>query len=161
MEYTLMNENERVIMAAHGYLELGMFRQVWEELQTLPAELLGRSDVIEILVLSLMGEKRWDEALKLAQHLRSEMPGEPSGFIHEAFCLHELGRTREALDLLLQGPPILRGKAIFFYNVGCYHARLGEYKKAMSMLEQSFKMDASFKKSARRDPDLAGMKEMF
>lgn len=156
-----MNENERVIMAAHGYLELGMFKQVWEELQTLPAKELNCSDAIEIMVLSLMGEKRWVEALKLAQHLRSELPGEPSGFIHEAFCLHELGRTRDALELLLEGPPVLRGKAVFFYNAGCYHARLGEYKKAMSMLKQSFKMDASFKKSARRDPDLAGMKEML
>ena len=59
-----MDPHERSIIAAHGYLELGMFRDVWRELHSLPAEMLGRSDVLELLALSLMGERRWGEALE-------------------------------------------------------------------------------------------------
>jgi len=156
-----MSEHERSILAAQGYLELGMFKEVWKELQDLPAPLVSRTDVLEILALSLMGESRWDDALKIARRLRAEAPEEASGFIHEAYCLHELGRTREALALLLDGPKSLYDKSVFFYNAGCYHARLGEYKHAVIMLEKSFQLDATLKRSARRDPDLIGMKELL
>lgn len=153
--------HERTILAAQGYLELGMFSEVWKELHSLPAELLGHSSVLEIFVLSLMGEKRWEDALSIARRLREQRPGEPGGYIHEAYCLHELGQTQLALDLLLEGPPSLKERPVFFYNVGCYHARLGEFQKAVTMLEKSFEMDATLRKSAKHDPDLAGLKEML
>ncbi len=156
-----MNPHDRSILAAQGYLELGMFRDVWKELNSLPADCLSRTDVMEIFVLSLMGEHRWEDALALARRLREQQPEEPGGFIHEAYCLHELGRTKEALDLLLDGPPSLQDRAVFFYNAGCYHARLGDITAALVMLERSFEMDASLKKSAKRDPDLVDVKKML
>ena len=154
-----MNGYERSILAAQGYLELGMFQAVWHELQDLPGEYLARPDVLEILTLSLMGQLRWDDALRVAQRLRQEAPDEPGGFIHEAYCLHELGQTQDALNLLLKGPASLRTKAVYFYNIGCYHARLGHHDEALSMLEKSFEMDAGLKKTARRDPDLVTIKD--
>jgi tetratricopeptide (TPR) repeat protein len=156
-----MNGYERSILAAQGYLELGMFPSVWQELQDLPAEYLGRSDVLEILTLSLMGQLRWGDALKVARRLRQEAPEEPGGFIHEAYCLHELGETKEALEVLLHGPASLHTKAVYFYNIGCYHARLGDPVQAMRMLEKSFEMDASLRRTARRDPDLVTLKNEF
>ena len=156
-----MEHHERNIIAAQGYLELGMFRDVWRELCSLPADLLSRADVLEILVLSLMGEQRWDEALKVAERLRHQLPKEPGGHIHTAYCLHELGRTEDALNVLLSGPDTLRSKSVFFYNVGCYQARLGLFDEAMQMLQKSFEMDASLRKSARHDPDLAALKSQI
>jgi predicted Zn-dependent protease len=156
-----MTDHDRIILAAQGYLELGMFSEVWKELHNLPAEELGNVEVLEIFVLSLMGERRWDDALTVARRLRSERPDAPGGYIHEAYCLHELGRTHEALQVLHEGPASLQQRPVFFYNAGCYHARLGEFDKAMAMLEQSFAMDATLKKSARHDPDLVSLKEML
>jgi tetratricopeptide (TPR) repeat protein len=156
-----MNPHDRSILAAQGYLELGMYQEVWRELNSLPAEMLSRGDVMEVFVLSLMGEKRWEDALALARRLREKQPTEPGGFIHEAYCLHELGRTKDALDLLVNGPPSLQERAVFFYNVGCYHARLGDFTNALVMLERSFEMDATLKKSARRDPDLVDVKDLL
>lgn len=156
-----MNIHERSIIAAQGYLELGMFHDVWRELHTLPAELLARSDVLEILALSLMGEERWGEALEVAERLRDEAPREAGGFIHSAYCLHEMGRTEEALQVLLNGPQSLRNKSVFYYNVGCYQARLGLFAEALEMLKKSFEMDASLRKSARRDPDLIALQSQI
>ncbi len=156
-----MNPHERSILAAQGYLELGMFKDVWKELNSLPADHLSRADVMEIFVLSLMGEKRWEDALTLARRLREKQPEEPGGFIHEAYCLHEMGHTKEALDVLMDGPPSLQERAVFFYNAGCYHARLGDFTAAIVMLERSFEMDASLKRSARRDPDLVDVKNLL
>jgi predicted Zn-dependent protease len=134
---------------------------VWRELHALPAEHLGSKEVLTIFLHSLMGERRWEDALTVARRIRSERPEEPEGVIHEAYCLHELGNTREALDLLLNGPASLRERPVFFYNAGCYYAQLGEANEAIEMLQKSFAMDESLKKSAKQDSDLAGLKELL
>ncbi|MBX7208236.1 MAG: hypothetical protein K1X78_08005 [Verrucomicrobiaceae bacterium] len=153
-----MNDIERRIIAAQGYVELGLFADAREELGALPREFAGRSDVVEITVLCLMGERRWEEALSLARQLCALEPEEPGGFIHAAYCLHELDRTREAVDVLVRGPSSLQGKAVFFYNMGCYRAKLGEVDAAVDMLQRAFIKDAGLRKAARRDPDLDALR---
>jgi tetratricopeptide (TPR) repeat protein len=151
--------HERIIQAAEGYLELKMFSAVWRELQALPAEHLSSPEVLNIFLHSLMGEKRWADALTVVRRLRSERADDPDSMIHEAYCLHELGMTREALDLLLQGPPSLRDRPLFFYNAGCYHSRLGELDEAVRMLQMAFALDETLKKTARLDEDLAPLRD--
>jgi tetratricopeptide (TPR) repeat protein len=115
---------------------------------------MERVDVQEILLLCLMAESRWADALALTLRLCEMEPEEPGGFIHAAFCLHELGRTDEAVDMLSRGPAALRSKPVFYYNMGCYHACLGDMEKALKLLRQSFEMDGSLRAVARKDPDL-------
>jgi predicted Zn-dependent protease len=149
-----MTDIERKIIAAQGYVELGLFAEAREELGALPENVFDRTDVIELTVLLLMGEQRWEEALAHARQLCEAEPDEPGGFIHAAYCLHEMGRTREAIDVLVRGPASLQGKAVFFYNMGCYRARLGEVDAAVEMLQAAFSRDESLRRAARRDPDL-------
>lgn len=149
-----MTDIERRIIAAQGYVELGLFAEAREELDALPEKMLNRTDVVELTVLLLMGEQRWEEALAHSRRLCAAEPDEPGGFIHAAYCLHEMGRTREAVDVLIRGPASLQGKAVFFYNMGCYRARLGELDAAVEMLQAAFSKDGSLRRAARRDPDL-------
>lgn len=153
-----MTDIERRIIAAQGYVELGLFSEAREVLAALPRDLCARSDVVEITVLCLMGEHRWDEALETARRLCALEPEEPGGFIHAAYCLHEMGRTREAVDVLVRGPATLQTKAVFYYNMGCYRARLGEVEAAVDMLHKAFIKDESLRKAARRDPDLDALR---
>ena len=46
-----MTDIERRIIAAQGYVELGLFAEAREELSALPESVLERTDVIEITVL--------------------------------------------------------------------------------------------------------------
>jgi tetratricopeptide (TPR) repeat protein len=153
-----MTDIERRIIAAQGYVELGLFAEAREELGALPEGLQERTDVVEVTVLCLMGEQRWEEALAFARRLCASEPEEPGGFIHAAYCLHEMGRTREAVDVLVRGPASLQGKAVFFYNMGCYRAKLGEVDAAVEMLQKAFSKDESLRRSARRDPDLDALR---
>jgi tetratricopeptide (TPR) repeat protein len=153
--------HERSIEAAQGYLVLGMFAHARKEIDQLPAALHARGDVLEVLALSLMGESKWKEALVVASDLCLLQPDEPGGYIHKAYCLHELGRTAEALQVLLSGPEALKRKSEFYYNVGCYHARLGQIDDAMRMLQKSFEIKPTLRNSARRDPDLITIKSLI
>jgi tetratricopeptide (TPR) repeat protein len=154
-----MTESERRIQAAQGYVELGLHSEAREELSQLSAIAAERPDALEISALCFMGESRWAEALPLTQKLCQIEPKEPGGYIHAAYCLHELGQTHEALDLLARGPAALKAKPVYYYNVGCYMAQLGQKEKALQLLEQSFEMDGSLRSYARKDPDLASLRE--
>jgi tetratricopeptide (TPR) repeat protein len=152
---------DRRITAAQGYVELGLHDEARAQLDSLPAELHHRPDVVELTLLCQMHAQRWPEALALAQILCALEPAQPGGFIHAAFCLHEMGRTSEALECLQQGPSSLRGKAVYHYNLGCYHAKLGHPQEALQHLSKAFEMDTELRRDARRDPDLEALRQQL
>lgn len=148
-------ELDRKILTAQGYMELGLFDEARAELVALPKQAWERTDVLETWVLCQMGERRWEEALEMGRRLCEMQPKEPGGYIHTAYCLHELGRTVEAMELLQNGPSSLRKKSVYFYNMGCYCAKLGRVIEAKMLLEKSFELDNGLRRVARKDPDLA------
>ncbi|MDB6139338.1 MAG: Tetratricopeptide repeat-containing protein [Verrucomicrobiaceae bacterium] len=157
---TLM-ELERKILTAQGYMELGLFEDARAELVSLPKQAWERLEVMETWVLCLMGEQRWEEALEMSGRLCEMQPKEAGGFIHSAYCLHELGRTEEAMVMLQSGPRSLRTKSVYFYNLGCYCAKLGRVEEARQFLEKSFEIDNSLRRLAKKDPDLAELRSQL
>ena len=98
-----MEDFQRSILAAQGYHELGLWREAWRELDGLSDAAQHRPDVLEMRVLILINERKWREALALSRQLAEVAPEEEGGWVHSAYCLHELGRTREAIQALLSG----------------------------------------------------------
>lgn len=131
------------------------------ELARVPSAEACSADVQQLRAYILMRARRWGDALAACEELRSGHPDQPLGFIHSAFCLHELGRTEEAMGLLLAGPASLLREPIYFYNLGCYHAVLGRPDEAENYLRMSFDMDGKFREIARYDPDLASVASRF
>lgn len=68
-----------------------------------------------------------------------------------------MGKTAEARNLLIRGPVALLKEPIYYYNMGCYEALLGNVNDAHANLQISFKMDSSFRDLAKRDPDLKAL----
>lgn len=124
------------------------------ELERVPRDDREHEDVVQLRVYILMRARRWSDALSACGNLRSLYPDSSLGYIHGAFFLHELGRTSEAMALLQQGPASLLREPVYFYNLGCYHAVLGNPEEAQSHLQMSFNMDEKFREIARYDPDL-------
>jgi len=151
--------SERALLAAQGYLELGMVEEALSELASVPAGENTDADLTELRLHILMHGKRWDEALVAAEELLRISPQAVPGYIHGAFALHELGRTAEARDLLLKGPPLLRQNPTFHYNIGCYEAVLGNRESALQSLRESFALDETYRDFAQRDPDLEGIRD--
>lgn len=155
----MIEGHERTLLAAQGYCELGMYDDALGELDTLPEELSQHSSVVELRTVTLMQAKRWKQALTASRALCRLAPDKTIGFIHAAFCLHELGRTDEARDMLLSGPDLLHAEPTFHYNLACYECALGNLDLARLHLEKSFELDKKFKDFAKSDPDLAALRE--
>jgi predicted Zn-dependent protease len=147
--------------AACGYAELGMSRESIAELNALHEDHQGRPEVLQLRLHHLMRDKKWARALVISRKLCRIAPQCCTGFLHAGFCLHELGKTAQAKELLLKGPPALLKEPIYYYNMGCYDALLGNSKSAQVHLLTSFKMDPSFREIAKRDPDLQSIHELI
>ena len=147
--------------AACGYAELGMTRQSIAELNEIEQSHQDRPEVLQLRLHHLMRSQRWASALRISQKLCRAAPDCSAGFLHAGFCLHELGKTAEAKQLLLKGPAALLKEPIYYYNMGCYEALLGNVKDARINLETSFRMDSSFRELAKKDPDLEAVKDLI
>lgn len=149
-----VNPFDRTIRAAQGYYELQMLKEAICQLDTLPLTAQLRGDVLEMRVLILMKDERWREALSTCEKLCAVAPDTPPGFIHMAYCLHELGRTQQAKEVLLEGPAALNRDATYHYNMACYECVLGNIDNARVYLETSLSLDEKLRDYARTDPDL-------
>ena len=147
-------ETERKLLAAQGYSELGMLDDAVAELENLPAAMQQDAEVLQVRLSIHMRQRRWENALEVSRTLCRSYPEDAMGFIHTAFCLHELGRTAEAKAFLLAGPSALLDEATYHYNLGCYDAALGNIEDAQAHLRASFKLDRKFREFAKTDPDL-------
>ena len=145
------------VQTARGYYELGMIADAFDALDSLGKEASDNMEVIRLKVDLLIHEKRWADALAMSQRLCENEPHGVQGYIHAAYCLHEMGQTSDACDLLRAAPDHVHKEAIWSYNLACYLAVLGNNEEASEFLEQSFALDESLRKSAKGDPDLAGV----
>lgn len=152
---------ERSLLAAQGYIELEMPEDALGELDALPADDRAREEVLQLRLFILMRCREWQRSLKVCDELRERYPESPTGYIHGAFCLHEVGRTAEAKTLLLAGPSSLAREATYHYNLGCYDAVLGNLEEATSHLKTSFEMDKKFREIAKYDPDLKSVSDLL
>ena len=149
------------LRAAAGYAELGMNRESVSELNAIEKPQQDRPEVLQLRLHHLMREKKWARALLISRRLCRVAPLCTAGFLHAGFCLHELGKTIQAKKLLLKGPVGLLREPIYYYNMGCYDALLGNRKSAQVHLLTSFKMDPSFRDIAKQDPDLQSVQELI
>ena len=150
----MLDGHERTLLAAQGYRELGMVEDALSELDGLPAELERHATVLELRLVILMQARRWEQALKASRDFCQIEPEKTIGYIHAAFCLHELGQTIEARDTLLGGPTALHADPTYHYNLACYECHLGNLDLAQAHLDRSFQLDKKFREFARTDPDL-------
>ena len=138
-----------------------MTRESLAELNAIAETHQDRPEVLQLRLHHLMRDKKWARALVISRKLCRLAPQCCAGFLHAGFCLHELGKTAEAKALLLKGPAALLNEPIYYYNMGCYDALLGNEKSAKVHLLTSFKMDPSFREIAKRDPDLKSIQELI
>jgi len=148
---------DRILQVAEGYGDLGMFEEALAELESVPAAQHGEMRILQARMFLLLQFKQFRGALEVSRQLCTDHPEQPVGFIHAAFCLHELGQTAEARDILISGPQALLEEATYYYNLACYNAVLGETQQALAYLRTSFKMNKKFREIAEHDPDLSAI----
>lgn len=137
-----------------------MIEDALAELDRLPVSDQNHPLALETRISVLIEARRWPEALEYSEILsHADSERALAGYFHRAFCLHELGRTKEARQCLESAPASLKERPVYHYNLACYCAVLGDLESALDSLRRCFKMEPKFRMLARQDDDLQTLQD--
>jgi tetratricopeptide (TPR) repeat protein len=147
-------EIEDLLQPFIGYMDLGMYREAGDELETLPAQFKDHPKVMFARMELLLETSRWEDGVQLGQSLCRLWPEEHEFHFRTAYCQHELKATPEARATLLRAPESIRATALYHYNMACYETQLGNLDEAKRLLKICFEKSREYRKGAQGDPDL-------
>ena len=147
--------------AAAGWLELGCPREARAELLRIAEAHQQCRAVLELHWRICAEEKDWTTALAVARQLVQVDPGNPTGWIHQSYSLHELKQTEEARRQLLGVAEKFCRISTVAYNLACYACQLGQPDEARRWLDRAIQLEGKdrVKAMALSDPDLAPMRD--
>lgn len=149
-------DDRRHLNAAEGWLELGNVLEANEELERITPEMRAHPDVLCLRWQVHAEAKKWEMAAEVARGISNIVPDSPFGWLHWAYSLHELKRTKEAYEVVNSVVAKFPDEYMMRYNLACYSCQLGKLKEAMAWLEKA--IDLAGKKDIRTmaldDPDL-------
>lgn len=122
--------------AATGWLMLGNAGEARHEFDQLSPTARQHPDALDFEWRWLAHEKRWEEAVEVAQRLVDRFPKSADAWIHRSFALHELRRTQEAFDLLLPALKKFPKEMTIPYNLACYTSQLGDLVAARQWFQR-------------------------
>ena len=147
--------------AAEGWLGLGNTEEAGHELAKLSLSVLSHPEVLRVKYHLFEKMKQWDRAAEAAQLLCQIVPETPFGWIHLAYALHELRRTREAYNVLIPVVDRFPEEYVIRYNLACYCCQLSEMEEARAWLKKAVALigTETIKEMASADPDLVPLKQ--
>jgi predicted Zn-dependent protease len=157
----LSHRDRFILEAVHGWLLLNNPAEARRELASVSADVRGHPEVLLKEWEILAHEKRWDDAVALADRIIARAPETPEGCIKKAYALHELKRTQEAWDCLHPLSSRFFDQWIIPYNLACYACQLGRKNEALVWLRRAFKLgdEKQLRTMALEDPDLTPLRE--
>lgn len=141
------------LVAALGWLELGLPAEAGEEIARISAEKLDHPDVLELRWEVCAAGRRWDTGLQLAVRLLEVAPDRSSGWIHRAYALRRVPGSglAQAWDALRPAYEKFPKVPIIPYNLACYAAQFGRLDEAWEWLQRAV---------AAAEGDQAGIRTM-
>jgi predicted Zn-dependent protease len=150
------------LKAAEGWLELGDCQEANEELERITPAMRVHPNVFQMRYEIYAKAKKWELAVEVARALTEMLPENSWGFIHYAYSLHELKRTKEAYAVLI---PVV-GKFsdyIIRYTLACYSCQLGNLRESIQWLKKAIELadKKEIRLMALKDPDLKSIRKLI
>lgn len=141
--------------AAQGWLELGNPYEANVELDHIAPETRLHPDVLEVQWHICFKENQWPACVEIGSILVRVAPDRSDSWIHHSYALHCLGRSQEALDVLLQVADRFSSIWQVPYNLSCYCSAIGHFDDAREWFNKALSIDEkSAQKACVHDPDL-------
>jgi tetratricopeptide (TPR) repeat protein len=158
---TLEPPHSHFLSAAEGWLGLGDVAEARAELARIAEPLQEHPAVLDVRWAIFAQEKDWAGALKLARRLVKLFPGNPSGWLHQAYAMRRVpeGGLQAAWKFLLPAMEKFPEVAIIPYNLSCYACQLGQSDRAVELLSRALATGDrnEIKKIAMEDEDLKSL----
>jgi len=150
---------QRRLLAASGFVELSMFQESVEELESLPPELRETPIVLAVWLEVYQSWQKWTEALAVATRLTAAEPDIPNWWVALAYATRRMRGILFAREILIEVGERFPDCATIQFNLGCYAAQLGDLDEARIRIESAIQLDRQFETLANSDPDLAPLRD--
>jgi tetratricopeptide (TPR) repeat protein len=151
---SLAHEHRRHLLAAEGYVELGMPLEADAELERIDSDARHLPSVLVIRLQIYQSLANWELMQAVASKLAKNDPDEVQWAVSWAYATRRAESTDAARRILLHALERHPGAAILHFNLGCYECQLGDAEAAKRWLGDAFRIDPDFRHLAREDEDL-------
>ena len=115
-------ENQRLLTAAQGYLELGLPLDANEEIESMDADVRHVPEVLAVRVGIYRALEAWPLMQVVARQLALDAPDKPDWTVAWAFATRRADSLDAARLILVNAVERLPGVAVFAFNLACYEA---------------------------------------
>ncbi len=166
MDEKVRSRHERLLTAAEGYIELGMYDHALASLEEIEGPDKTGFEANFLRGDALRNLERHEEALAAFHRASEERPADIDLLMAMAWCYKRTNQLPRAITSMEQAYKIAPGKAIILYNLSCYWSLAGNKTQALSWLGRALRMDASYRQliddesdfdPLRHDPDFQMM----
>ena len=144
--------------AAAGWLGLGCVKDAQAELDLISAARQQHPAVLDVRWTLCAREKRWAEALEIAQAEVAANPDDCPGWLHQAYALRRIpgGGLPQAWDVLLPAAGKFPKEPVIAFNLSCYACQMDQLDAARQWFKRAMKIGGkeAMKKMALADDDL-------
>ncbi len=137
-----------------GYLQLGMFEEANNEIESLPPEARTDIGVLAIRALIYQGTGSWQLMREVSGFLTYKWPEDSRHWIWLAYATRRCRSITEAFVILDKAVKQHPAEPMIHFNLACYAAQTGDLGMARERLSQAMTLDPGAKLLALDDPDL-------
>jgi predicted Zn-dependent protease len=146
------------LLAASGYLDLGMWSEAAAELDALSVADRERPEAMSLRIDLHMAAKQWAEGAELSSRMVEREPHHSGWWINFAYCTRRSDSLHRAEQILLDAGERHPQEAMIFYNLACYASVGGRLAEARTRLDRAIALDSRVELLARDDEDLAPLR---
>lgn len=142
------------LLAAQGYLELGMFLDADAELERIDPERRHLPEILEVRMHIFCALKKWELMQAVAKSLALLDPENVHWIVSWAFATRRADCIEVARRILVNAVERQEDEALFHFNLACYECQLGNLDGAKERLKRAFVLNRSYRALALDDEDL-------
>lgn len=128
------------LQAAVGWLTLGNSEEARREFNRLAQPYETHPDYLHVRCRLLIVDREWPAALLVGQQQIDLAPERPHGWLHHAYCLHELNRTQEAFRILRRAVRRFPKHHLITFNLACYCCHLARFREALMWVNRTVEL---------------------
>jgi tetratricopeptide (TPR) repeat protein len=151
---TFESQDLRRLMAAEGYIELGMYDEAAVELDQIDSFSPIASHVLALRLCIYAGLAKWELMEAVAEDLARHNPDDPQWAIWRAYAAARRQSIEGAKKILLQALYTHPNDPRVHYALSCYESRLNHFNTAKRHLARAIQLDSRLKLLALTDEEL-------
>lgn len=169
MTFNPKRRRQRQLLAAEGYLALGMPDQALEAVTQASDPATPDFDCLMLRGDALRAKNDHHRALACFQQAHQLDPDNLDALMGMAWCYKRIDRVDQSIESMRQACQIHPKVPVVLYNLACYYSLAGCKEQALSWLGRALRMDRSYGKLVpletdfdplRNDPDFKRLLEL-